>query len=90
MTVGEYLEQTAGVERKPDTYVRTNIMLSERLIEEARELTGLQTKKDIVEEALKLYVQIQRQAEIRKLRGIGWEGDLEEMRRSREFVLDEG
>ncbi|MBU0610602.1 MAG: type II toxin-antitoxin system VapB family antitoxin [Armatimonadetes bacterium] len=63
---------------------RTNILLDDRLIEQARELTGLQTKRDIVEEALRLLVQIRRQEGVRRLRGkLHWEGDLDAMRQGR-------
>ena len=42
---------------------------------------GLNTKKDVVEEALKLLVQVKKQSNLKKLKGkLKWEGDLEEMR----------
>jgi Arc/MetJ family transcription regulator len=88
LTLGEYLAQAEGTEREPDTYVRTNIMLNERLLNEARELTGLQTKKEIVERALKMLVRIKRQEGIRKLQGkLHWDGNLEELRRGRDFTI---
>lgn len=46
--------------------------------------SGKPTKKAVVEEALRLAVQLKRQAEaLRKLWGIGWEGNLDEMRATR-------
>lgn len=61
--------------------MRTNIVIDDKLMAEAIELSGLDTKKAVVEEALKLFVQLKRQNEIRKLRGkLQWEGNLEEMR----------
>ena len=62
----------------------TNIDLDEALIREAMALTGLPTKKATIEEALRLLVQAGRQKDaIRDMRGLGWEGDLDEMRRDR-------
>jgi len=47
----------------------------------ALKTSGHSTKKDVVEEALKLLVQVKRQSRLRKLRGaLKWEGNLEEMR----------
>ena len=61
--------------------MRTNIDIDDRLLEEAMKVTGQKTKKATVEEALRLIVKRagQRQA-LEELRGMGWEGDLDEMR----------
>lgn len=61
--------------------MRTNIVIDDHLMADAMAASGVRTKRAVVEEALRLFVQIKRQAEILKLRGIGWEGDLEAMRR---------
>ena len=64
--------------------MRTNIDLDETLIREAMAVTGLPTKKATIEAALRLLVQSGRQKDaIRDMRGLGWEGDLDEMRRNR-------
>jgi Arc/MetJ family transcription regulator len=64
--------------------MRTNIEIDDELMSQAMELTGKGTKRAVVEEALRLVVQQDRQAgAIRKLWGIGWEGDLDELRASR-------
>jgi len=48
---------------------------------DALKATGLSTKKEAVEEGLKLLVRRNKQQEIRKLRGrLKWEGNLDEMR----------
>ncbi|MFA7607950.1 MAG: type II toxin-antitoxin system VapB family antitoxin [Rhodocyclaceae bacterium] len=61
--------------------MRTNIVIDEQLMMDALKASGLKTKKEAVEQGLKLLVRRSRQQEIRKLRGrIKWEGDLEEMR----------
>jgi Arc/MetJ family transcription regulator len=66
--------------------MRTNIVIDDALMAEAMRLSGLKTKKAVVEEALKLFVQIKRQSDILRLRGkVHWEGDLEESRQSRTF-----
>ena len=61
--------------------IRTNIDIDDRLLEEAMKVTGQKTKKATVEEALRLVVKRagQRQA-LEELRGMGWEGNLDEMR----------
>jgi Arc/MetJ family transcription regulator len=61
--------------------MRTNIVIDDNLMSNALKVTGLKTKKEAVEEGLKLLVQRNAQREIRKLRGkIKWEGDLDKMR----------
>lgn len=64
--------------------VRTNIALDDELIDRAKALTGLTTKRAVVDEALRTLVRLKEQERIRALRGqLRWEGDLAEMRRSR-------
>jgi Arc/MetJ family transcription regulator len=61
--------------------MRTNIVIDDQLMSDALKATGLNTKKEAVEQGLKLLVQQNRQQAIRKLRGkLKWEGDLDEMR----------
>jgi Arc/MetJ family transcription regulator len=61
--------------------VRTNIVIDDDLMADALKATGLNTKKEAVEEGLKLLIKRNSQQEIRKLRGkLKWEGNLEEMR----------
>ena len=61
--------------------MRTNIVIDDELMAQALKATGLETKKDVVEQGLKLLVQRKRQQSIRALRGnISWEGNLNEMR----------
>ncbi|MEE4114245.1 MAG: type II toxin-antitoxin system VapB family antitoxin [Desulfobacteraceae bacterium] len=42
----------------------TNLAIDDQLIEEARKISGLKTKKEVVTEALKEYVQRRKQIEI--------------------------
>jgi Arc/MetJ family transcription regulator len=62
--------------------MRTNIVIDDRLMQEAMRATGLGTKKETVELALRTLLRLQRQKEIRGLRGkLDWRGDLDEMRK---------
>jgi len=61
--------------------MRTNIVIDDDLMASALKATGLTTKKDVVEQGLKLLVRRSKQQGIRNLRGkVKWEGDLDEMR----------
>ena len=61
--------------------MRTNIVIDDALMDEALKTTGLRTKREAVELALRTLVRLGRQEEIRRFRGkLAWEGDLEAMR----------
>jgi Arc/MetJ family transcription regulator len=61
--------------------MRINIEIDDALMQKALKLTGLKTKKAVVEKALRLLVQIHQQAAIREWRGkLKCEGNLEQMR----------
>lgn len=63
---------------------RTNIVLDEALVKEALKLSGIKTRREVVDAALQMLVRQKKQVRmIRRLKGIGWEGDLDQMRRSR-------
>ncbi len=62
---------------------RTNIEIDDELVGEAMRRFGLRTKREAVDLALRRLVGPRLSPEfIKSLEGIGWEGDLEEMRRS--------
>jgi len=62
--------------------MRTNIVIEDKLMNQAIELTGLSTKKSVVELALKTLIRFKRQEQIRNFRGkLSWQGDLDAMRR---------
>jgi Arc/MetJ family transcription regulator len=64
--------------------MRTNIVIDDKLMARAQELSGIDTKRQVVDEALRLFIRINEQKTVRKLRGkLTWEGDLGEQRRSR-------
>lgn len=61
--------------------MRTNVVIDDDLMESALKASGLRTKKDAIEEGLRLLVQVKSQKEIRRFRGkIKWTGNLDEMR----------
>lgn len=62
--------------------MRTNIDIDDDLMREALAVTGLPTKRSVVEEALRRLIMLKRQQAVRSLRGrLRWEGDLDDMRR---------
>jgi Arc/MetJ family transcription regulator len=64
--------------------MRTNLDIDDDLMKQAMRASGLPTKKATVEAALRDLVQRQRRREaIANLAGIGWEGDLDQMREER-------
>lgn len=61
--------------------MRTNIVIDDNLMNEALIISGYKTKKEIVEEGLKLLITMKQQSKIKQFRGkMKWEGDLNEMR----------
>lgn len=66
--------------------MRTNIDIDEDLIKKAMMLTGIKTKKGVVEAALAQMVSLKKQERLKDLRGkLKWEGNLDEMREGRDF-----
>ncbi len=66
--------------------MRTNIVIDDELLRRATELTGLSTKKAVVQEALEALVRTKQQERVLALRGkIHWTGDLDTLRESRHF-----
>jgi len=64
--------------------MRTNIVIDDELMNKGIQYTGLRTKKEVVNYALRELIQRKERKEILRLKGkLHWEGDLEELRRSR-------
>jgi Arc/MetJ family transcription regulator len=64
--------------------MRTNIDIDDRLMREALRLTGLRTKREAVDLALRELVARHRQLGVLKLKGrVHWMGDLEASREGR-------
>jgi Arc/MetJ family transcription regulator len=63
---------------------RTNIEINDVLIQKARKLTRLRTKRAIVDRALELLVRTESRKGMLRYYGSGiWEGDLKAARRNR-------
>jgi Arc/MetJ family transcription regulator len=61
--------------------MRTNIVIDDELMARALKLTGLKTKRAVVESGLRLLVKLKDQEQIRAARGkLRWEGDLDRSR----------
>ena len=61
--------------------MRTNIVIDEKLMDDALKATGLKTKKEVVELGLKTLVRLNQQKQLKRLKGkLKWDGDLEAMR----------
>jgi Arc/MetJ family transcription regulator len=66
--------------------MRTNIEIDDDLLAAAMTASGLSTKRATVEQALRLLVRLRGQTEaFADLKGLGWDGDLDEMREARRF-----
>ncbi len=64
--------------------MRTNIVIDDKLMRETLCATGLKTKREAVEAALRTLLRISKQGKIRRLRGkLDWQGDLDAMRTDR-------
>lgn len=61
--------------------MRTNVVIDDALMDDVLKATGLKTKREAVELALKTLLRLSRQEKIRSFRGkLRWEGDLEALR----------
>jgi len=64
--------------------MRTNIVIDDKLMNDALKATGLTTKKEAVEMGLKTLIRLKKQEKIRKFKGkLAWEGELSGMRKTR-------
>ena len=64
--------------------MRINMELDDKLIEDAMSCSGATTKREVIENALRLLVRLKSQEDVRSLRGqLHWTGDLETMLLSR-------
>jgi Arc/MetJ family transcription regulator len=61
--------------------MRISLTIDDALMNEALRLSGAGTRRRAIELALQTMVRLRRQEQVRSLRGIGWEGDLDESRR---------
>ena len=69
--------------------MRTNVVLDQALVDRAKTLTGIKTTRAVVDEALRMLIQLREQGDVRDLRGrLHWEGDLAALRESRAAAYD--
>ncbi len=74
----------AGPDIMKSDNVRTNIVLDSKLIEAGLKATGLKTRRELVDFALRELLRHKQQKKILSLKGkVTWEGNLEEMRTGR-------
>lgn len=67
--------------------MRTNIEIDDQLLEQALHVTGLKTKRAVVEAGLRMLLHLKGQEEILRLVGkVRWEGNLEESRQGRDLA----
>ncbi len=65
------------------TCIRTNILLDKQLLDAALQSTGIKTRRELIDYALRELVRHQQQRRLLSLKGnIQWEGDLDAMRTS--------
>ncbi len=67
--------------------MRTNIEIDDKLLDEALRLTGLKTKRAVVEAGLRTLLRLKGQEDVLRLVGkVHWEGNLDESRQGRDFT----
>ena len=63
---------------------RTNVVLDDKLVEECQELTGIETRRALIDYALHELRRHARQRRLLELKGsVKWEGDLADWRKAR-------
>jgi Arc/MetJ family transcription regulator len=61
--------------------IRTNIVLDKQLLDAALQATGIKTRRQLIEHALRELVRHKQQRKLLSLKGnIQWEGDLDTLR----------
>ena len=64
--------------------IRTNVVLDQGLVEAGLAATGLRTRRELIDRALRELVRHRDQRRLLELKGrVDWEGDLDEMRAGR-------
>ena len=64
--------------------MRVNVEIDSDLMNEALRVSGLRTKRQVIEEGLRLLIRAHQEGKIRRLRGkLNWDGPLDTMRQDR-------
>ena len=70
--------------------MRTTIVIDDDLMDEAMQVTGIKSKREVVDTALRKLVRLERQRSLLELEGtVEWQGDLGALRQSR-LTAEEG
>jgi Arc/MetJ family transcription regulator len=73
-----------NIDTHKEAEVRTNVVIDDDLMASALKASGKKTKKEAIEEGLRLLVRIKDQERIKGFRGkLKWTGNLDEMRTDR-------
>jgi Arc/MetJ family transcription regulator len=73
--------------RTHELAMRTNIEIDDELIQAALRVSGLKTKRAVVEAGLRMLLRLKRQEDILRLVGkVHWEGNLDESRQGGDFT----
>jgi Arc/MetJ family transcription regulator len=63
---------------------RTNVVLDDNLVESCIKVTGIKTRRALIDHALRELLRHEKQAKILDLKGkVNWEGNLDEWRQDR-------
>ncbi len=66
---------------------RTNVVLDDKLVQKCLDLTGLTTRRKLIDHALKELLRHENQKKILELKGkIKWQGDLDSWREGRDLL----
>ena len=64
--------------------MRTNVVVNDDLMNKAKKITGLKTKRAVIEKGLDMIISVYEQNEILKYKGkLKWEGNMDKMRERR-------
>jgi Arc/MetJ family transcription regulator len=70
--------------------MRTNVVVDDELIGEAMQLTGIKTRREVIDTALRTLVRLERQRAVLALEGsVAWEGNLGALRMARLVAEEE-
>ena len=63
---------------------RTNVVLDDKLVDACQKVTGIKTRRSLIDYALRELLRHESQSKILELKGkVHWEGNLDEWRRGR-------
>ena len=63
---------------------RTNVVLDEQLVRQGLKVSGCKSRRELIDLALREFLKTAKRRELLALRGrVRWEGDLNQLRRSR-------